>query len=166
MIYPYRLRHGDPIGIYSPSEPITEERLPRFNKGISVLSSHGYTVKYGDNVFKQNAYMAGTIKERINDINMLLSNNNVKAIMTSWGGKSCNQLLPYLDYGLIAKQRKPIMGFSDGCVLLNSITYKTGLITFHGPNVAGKLYETKHSDMSLLVEPFKSLKDINLLGKV
>jgi muramoyltetrapeptide carboxypeptidase len=166
MIYPNRLHHKGTIGIYSPSEPITEERVPRFEKGISVLKSHGFIAKYGVNALTRNAYMAGTIKERVEDINALLTARDVNAIMASWGGKSCNQLLPYLDYKLIAKQRKPIMGFSDICVLLNSITYRTGLITFHGPNVAGKLYETKHSDLSLLIEPFKTIKDWNLLGNV
>ena len=35
-------------------------------------------------------------------------------------------------------------------VLLNNITARTGLVTFYGPNVVGKLDETDHSDLSIL----------------
>jgi muramoyltetrapeptide carboxypeptidase len=38
-------------------------------------------------------------------------------------------------------------------VLLNAITAKTGLLTFHGPNIVGKLEETDHSDLGLVREP-------------
>jgi muramoyltetrapeptide carboxypeptidase len=50
----------------------------------------------------------------------------------------------------VRDSRKPIVTFSDGCVLLNAITAKTGLITFHGPNVAGKLDESNHASLDLL----------------
>lgn len=157
------LKIGDSIGIFSPSEPIVESRVDRFERGIENLKSKGFKIELATNCMNKSSYMAGSIEERISDINELLLNKDVGALLSSWGGKSCNQLVNKLDYDLIKKTSKPILGFSDPCVLLNNITAKTGLVTFYGPNVVGKLHETEHSDFAILQE--KNFSE-NLLGKV
>jgi len=43
--------------------------------------------------------------------------------------------LPYLDWQSIRAHPKVFLGISDITVLLNAISYKTGLITFHGNDV-------------------------------
>jgi muramoyltetrapeptide carboxypeptidase len=153
------------IGIFSPSEPITQSRIERLNKGTNELLMHNFKFKFSKNSLAQYYYCAGTIKERIEDIHELLADNEVSALLTSWGGKSCNQLISLINYELIQDQKKPILGFSDGCVLLNAITAITGLFTFHGPNVAGKLYETKHADLDILTNENYD-RNLNLLGDV
>lgn len=154
---------GSCLGIFSPSEPITTDRRARFEQGLEVIRSHGFTVRFGDNAFSHVAYMAGTISQRINDIHDLADDRDVDALFGSWGGKSCNQLLPHLNFEKLGSARKPILGFSDVCVLLNAVSGRTGLITFHGPNVAGKMYETRHADLELLRRgSFKNRT--NLLG--
>lgn len=158
-----RLNHNARIGIFSPSEPVTETRRPRLDEGIKILHNNGFGTKFSRHAFSLRAYMAGSVQERVNDIWELALDQEVHALMASWGGKSCNQLLPYIDYRNLLEARKPILAFSDGCVLLNAITAQTGLITFHGPNVAGKLSETKHADLSILTYDFRE-KRINLLG--
>lgn len=151
----HRIHDGATIGIYSPSEPITESRKPRFERGLYVIREHGFKIKLGSSVFGSHFYMAGTAKQRAEDIMDLLKDDDVDVLLASWGGKSCNQILSLLDYDTIRSIRKPILGFSDGCVLLNAITAKTGLFTVHGPNIAGKFYETKHADLRILKDtPF------------
>jgi muramoyltetrapeptide carboxypeptidase len=108
--------------------------------------------------------MAGTPHERVDDIHTLFASDDVDALMASWGGKSANQLVNRLDYARIARFPKPFMAFSDGGVLGNAITAQTGMITFYGPNVVGKLHETKHSDLAILRLGCSSGK--NLLGAV
>ena len=49
------------------------------------------------------------------------------------GGWGCNRILPFLDYELIAKNPKVLLGYSDITTLLNSLYHKTGLVCFHGP---------------------------------
>jgi muramoyltetrapeptide carboxypeptidase len=164
MIQCKKQRNDSCIGIFSPSEPITSEsRRVRFEKGIKVLKEYGFQIKISKNAFSQHSYMAGTPEDRANDINELVEDNEVDILLTSWGGKSCNQILRYLNYDVIKASKKPILGFSDGCVLSNAITAKTGLITFSGPNVAGKTFETKHSSLNILKENFYENKN-NLLG--
>lgn len=164
MILPHKLSQGSTIGIFSPSEPITAVRRSRFARGISILEGHGYQVITAPNAFAQDSYMAGTVAQRVDDIHTLCESTKVDALMASWGGKSANQLLGDLDFDLIARERKSILGFSDGCVLLNAITARTGLVTFYGPNVAGKLHETLHSDLALLRQAGGSGGLSNLLG--
>lgn len=134
LIKPKALKAGDAVGIISPSEPVIFK--DRFGAGIKELEKLGLKIVLGKNVFKRHGgYMAGTIKERINDLHFMLRNSQIKAIFTSRGGFCSNQLLPYLDFSLIKKNPKIILGYSDITVLLSAIYAKTGLITFHGPSV-------------------------------
>lgn len=159
------LKTGAKIGIFSPSEPITEERIVRFEKGVGILKSKGFGTQISLNAMNSLYYSAGTVNDRANDISQLIMDDSVSALMASWGGKSCNQLINAINYSEIAEKRKPILAFSDGCVLLNAITAKTGLFTFHGPNVAGKMFETKHSNLALIRSDVEN-KNSNLLGDV
>lgn len=138
---PAALKQGDTIGIISPSEPIAPEqrRKEGLQKGIQVLEDLGFRVVLARNALKSLSYMAGTPEERVADIHEMFANSKVKAIMCSWGGKSNNQLLDMIDYDLIARNPKVISGFSDPANLLNAIYAKTGLVTFYGPNIVGKL---------------------------
>ena len=78
-------------------------------------------------------YFAGTDKERAADIMDMFGNKNVKGIFTAKGGWGCARILPYLDYKIIRENPKVLIGFSDITSLLNAVTYKSGLVTFHGP---------------------------------
>lgn len=96
----------------------------------------GFRVVLGKNVFKEyGAYMAGTDEQRAADLNAMFKNPEIKGIFCSRGGQSSNRLLDLIDYRAIQKNPKVFMGFSDIAVLLNAIHKKTGLVTFHGPNV-------------------------------
>lgn len=55
--------------------------------------------------------------------------------MSFWGGFNTHQVLEYLDYDLIKKNPKVLIGYSDTTNLLSAITHKSGLITFNGPAV-------------------------------
>lgn len=61
------------------------------------------------------------------------------------------RILPLLDFELFTHKPKPIIGFSDISALLNTITSRTGLITFHGPNVT-TLPQSTNSSRQKLVE--------------
>lgn len=150
LLPPRRLKAHATVGVFSPSEPVTRERFNSLLRGISILETHGYRVKLSPNVRAATNHTAGTVQQRLDDFHALIEDDSVDVVLASWGGKSSAQLLPYLDYALVAKARKPICAFSDGGVLLNAISARTGLITFYGPNVLGKLHETSHADLAPL----------------
>lgn len=144
------LRAGSTIGLFSPSEPVGGGRADRMRRNLETLTAAGYQIVEATYARAISAYTAGTPAERAGDIHDLVHDRNVDALLATWGGKQCNELLPYLDYEAIGQAQKPVLAFSDGCVILNAITSATGLVTFHGPNVAGKLDESSHSDLSTL----------------
>lgn len=146
---PKALHLDDMIGIFSPSEPLTKERQGRMQESLDLLARN-FKYRFATHALAQTSYMAGSPEERIADITELLYDDGVQALMGSWGGKSANQLLSALPYEGFLQARKPIIGFSDVCVLLNAVTAQTGLITFAGPNIAGKLQESAHWNLGLI----------------
>ena len=57
----------------------------------------------------------------------------VGAVMAAIGGDHSCHLLPLLDFALIRKHPKILVGFSDITILNVAIWQKTGMVTFNGP---------------------------------
>jgi len=166
IIKPKKLNKGDVVGIVSPSGFIADEFKPQFQKGVEFLESLGLRVKIGKNVFKRHYYSAGTVAERVSDVHEMFSDHEVKAIIQSQGGETANELLDYLDWGLIKSNPKIFGGMSDGTALLLPIFSKTGIITLHGPDLLWGYgdgtndYETESLKQSLFGgKAFKVLPD-------
>ena len=135
IIKPERLQKGDNVAIISPSSAIPDEFKKQFNNGVKFLEELGLKVKVGKNVFKRHYYSAGTVEERLSDIHEAFENKKIKAVIMSIGGSTANNLLDGLDFELIKRNPKMFLGISDGTTLLNPIFSKTGLITYHGPDL-------------------------------
>lgn len=133
-IIPKRLKKGDTVGIVSPSGRV-RNRLGQFKRGVKKLKEMGLKVKYSKHVFDEYYYSAGTRDIRLNDFHRIWSDPKVKMVLMSQGGYTANQLLDGLDYGMIKKNPKIFAGISDGTTLLNAIYAKTGLVTYHGPDL-------------------------------
>ncbi len=136
LVKPSKLSKGDTIGIVTPSEPITEEKLSRYEKGIDELKVRGFRIKVGEYALgNKDNYVASSDSERAEDINRMFKDPEVKAILCTTGGYNSNGVLPHLDYQAIAKNPKIFVGLSDPTAIINAIHKKTGLVTFHGPSV-------------------------------
>ena len=159
------LSDGDTIGIFSPSEWLGDNRPERVHAGAEMLERQGFKVQYARNYLCQDTIRAGTVEQRTSDISELLDRPDVDALLATWGGKACNHLVSKLPYPKFATAQKPIIGFSDTCVLSNAISAKTGLVTFYGPNIAGKLDESTWSDFGWLRKDFP-WSTTNLIGSV
>ncbi len=134
IIKPKALRRGDVIGIAAPaSPPVSEEKLA---SGIRYLEQLGYRLELGSNLYHRRGYLAGTDEERVSDIHQLFSNTNVNAIFTARGGYGSMRILSLLDYRLIQKNPKILVGYSDITALQLALFTKIGLITFSGPMVS------------------------------
>ncbi len=135
IIKPKKLQKGDTVVIVSPSGCVPDELKDQFNKGVKFLESLGLKVKIGKNALKRFYYSGGTVAERLSDIHDAFSDKEVKAIVMSVGGASANHLLEGLDFNLIKNNPKIFCGISDGTTLLNPIFSKSGLVTYHGPDL-------------------------------
>lgn len=73
-------------------------------------------------------------RARVADLHAAFADDSVDAILATIGGFNSNELLPYIDYDLIAKHPKIICGYSDSTAFLNAIFAKTGNLTYMGPS--------------------------------
>lgn len=135
IIRPQKLNQGDVVGIVSPSEPVTENLRAQFKRGLEALHSFGVKTKLAPHVFEQHYYNAGTAAQRVEDFNGMWRDPQVKMILMSQGGETANHLLAGIDYEMIKHNPKIFAGISDGTTLLNAIFAKTGLVTYHGPDL-------------------------------
>lgn len=131
VILPPALKKGDLIGVCAPAGGIkSHSEITEFEK---VLNELGYKVLFSNHIESNTGYFSGTDQQRAEDFINLIQNDEVKAIFFIRGGWGCARILDYLNFDIIQSNPKIIMGFSDPTSLLNAITVKTGLVTFHGP---------------------------------
>lgn len=131
---PDKLHQNDMVGIIAPSHFIDRQNS-NVREGLECLKSSVFEVVLGENLYKQHGQSAGTIEERLSDIETMFRNINIKAIFCALGGDSANQLLANIDYNLIRNNPKIFVGFSDNTHLQLSIFHKTGLSSFYGPSL-------------------------------
>jgi muramoyltetrapeptide carboxypeptidase len=128
---PPKLKRGDVIGIIAPaSAPVPAEKI---DKGARYFEGLGYRVKLGANVRAVHGHLAGTDAQRVGDLNAMLNDPEVKAIIAVRGGYGTPRLLPFVDYDAVRRQPKILVGYSDLTGLQLALFAKTGLITFSGP---------------------------------
>ncbi|PRY88060.1 S66 peptidase family protein [Mongoliibacter ruber] len=135
LILPFPINPGDKVGLVSPSAA-TGERI-EFEFAKEALEALGLEVELGENLKKRRGHLAGTDEERASDLNYMFENKHIKAIICIRGGSGAARILPLINYEIIKKNPKPLLGYSDITALHNAIHAKTGLITFHGPNGSG-----------------------------
>ena len=129
------------IGVFSSSSPVSATVPVRYNRGKEYLASKSICVVDGKLCGKQDHYRSGSIKERADEFNQLLYNENIQVLMAAIGGYNTNSILPYIDYEYLKKHPKVIIGYSDTTALLLGIYAKTGIVTFYGPALASSFGE-------------------------
>ena len=131
IIKPPALKKGDTVGLVTPASGVFEPQTIR--EGRETLASLGFRVKFGKNISRRYGYLAGQDDERADDLHTMFEDEEVKAIVALRGGYGSMRLLDKLDYDLIRKNPKIVLGYSDITSLHLAIHSMTGLVTFHGP---------------------------------
>lgn len=129
-----RLKKGDHIRVVSPSWSI--ERIGGFEANVAAkekLEALGFRLSFSEHYFENDIFDSAPIASRVADLEAAFANETIDAILTTIGGFNCNELLPYLDFDLIAQNPKIFCGYSDTTALLNAIYAKTGIQTYMGP---------------------------------
>lgn len=164
-IYSLPVRRGDTVGLVLPSSMITAETLDQVLAAIDGLGLKyklGRTMQRVVKMFTAqqdgtidqlwpqliaaerteyqtrvaSGYMAGEPQGRAQDINDFFADDEVDAIWCLRGGFSSSQIMPYLDYDLIRRHPKQIIGHSDITNVIAGIHRQTGLVTYHAPMIA------------------------------
>lgn len=124
------LQPGDAIGIMAPSNRTDRAQV---DAAVAQLEAVSYKVKVHQQTHLQFHQSAGRPAEKAAAFHELWADPSVKAIMAARGGNQASKMLPLLDFKLLAKTPKVLIGFSDVTVLLTAIYKNTGVVTFHGP---------------------------------
>ncbi|WP_042649147.1 LD-carboxypeptidase, partial [Aeromonas media] len=133
LLKPPGLRPGDTIGFFSPSSAATAWAPNRFARAKAYLAAQSFELKAGSLTGERDHWRSGSIAARAEELNALIRDPEVRAIMSVIGGSNSNALLPYLDYEALKRDPKIIIGYSDVTALLLGIHARTGLVTFYGP---------------------------------
>ncbi len=111
----------------APNEP------GRIRFAIDTVESLGFKVKPGAHLFDRDGYLAGSDAARAADLNAMFADDGVDAIWCVRGGYGASRILPALDYALMQRRPKALIGYSDITALHMAIHRHAGLVTFHGP---------------------------------
>ena len=137
------------IRVVAPSLSYGEKRkyAMQYSRAKSRLEARGYRVTYGSNIKNVMHFGTASREERADDFNQAYRDANVDIIIALSGGWSCNEILPYIDWEVLRKNPKPLVGFSDISVLLNAIYAKTGGVGYLGPTFSrlGQMVEWRYS---------------------
>ena len=131
---PARLKPGDTVGLVCPAAPAYSRETVQIT--IESLAALGLKTKLSPHFYDRYGYLAGRDIDRAADLNGMFADPSVSLIMAMHGGWGCARILPLLDYDLIRRNPKLLIGYSDITALLLGIHAKTGLATIHGPEGA------------------------------
>jgi muramoyltetrapeptide carboxypeptidase len=131
IIKPKRLRPGDTVALINPAgataHPVDIEIVKESMEAL------GLKIKLGAHLMDRYGYLAGKDKDRASDVNAQFADPSVSGVVAVRGGWGCARILPFLDFELIRRNPKILIGYSDVTALLLGVYAKTSLITFHGP---------------------------------
>jgi len=125
---PEYLQAGDIIGITSPAGHISAEEI---QPAVLLMESWGFKVQIGATIGKKDYTFGGTDEERKADLQQMMDNPDIAAIMCARGGYGLVRIIDQLNFEKIVRHPKWIIGFSDITVLHCHMNKKYGMATLH-----------------------------------
>ena len=111
MIQPPSLQKNDTIGIVATGRKLDADTLQASTR---IIESWGYQVRTGRNILSNaHHYLAGSDAERLADLQSMLDDPSIKAIIFARGGYGTTRILDQLNFDSFLKKPKWICGFSD-----------------------------------------------------
>lgn len=135
LVCPPYLQKGDSVGVVTVSSPVTHSR-GKADSLIAIMESWGLKVKLGKNLFKRECgAFSVSDKERGEELQEMIDNENIKAIIFYRGGYGAIRTVDYVDLTPLKKHPKWVMGFSDLTTYL-SLLNNMGIESIHGGMVS------------------------------
>jgi len=130
IITPPPLEKGDTIGIICPAGYMPYEKAETC---VNTFQQWGFEVKVGKTLGNQYNYFSGTDAERLKDLQQMLDDVNVKAILCARGGYGLSRIIDDIDFTQFKQNSKWIIGYSDITILHMHIYTKYGIASMHAP---------------------------------
>ncbi len=129
MVYPTKIDKGDVIGIVAPAGKLEQSVI---NQAASRIEGMGYKVKFGRFIHEYRYNFSSSDDNRLYDLQDMLDDVNVKAIICTRGGYGMIRIVDKLDFSKFKQNPKWVVGFSD-ITVLHSAIQKHGIASIHGP---------------------------------
>lgn len=145
MITPPFLKKGDTIAIAAPARKITPEQL---QPAIDIFKAWGFNVLVPDDIYATENQFAGSDALRTAQLQQLLNNTEVNAIICARGGYGIIRIIDNIDFSAFKASPKWIIGYSDVTIMHSHIQQNLGIETLHAgmpinfaPAATADLYE-------------------------
>lgn len=135
MITPRRFRplpRQGRLGLAWPASPAGEDDL---RPGLEIVRELGYELAWRPAGEGPLPYLAGTDRDRAEELTRLMIQEPVGGVVAARGGYGCLRTAGLLDFPRLAAAGRPLVGFSDVTVLLSGLL-KAGLCSIHGPSLS------------------------------
>jgi muramoyltetrapeptide carboxypeptidase len=132
---PPRLREGDLVGVVSPAS--SWENRSEILRGVAALEAWGLRVRLGAHANDRHGYMAGRDEDRAADLNAMMADPEVRAVICLQGGYGSPRLVPLLDEAAFRASSKALCGYSDITMLHLAMERWSNTISFYSNGAVG-----------------------------
>lgn len=162
MQRPPFLRPGDRVSILSTARKVSKEEM---GPAVRILQEWGLVVQEAPHLYSEDHQFAGSVEERLKDLQEALDDPGIKAIFCARGGYGTVQLIDRVDFRTFEKQPKWIIGFSDITVLHCHIQRHYGVPTLHAPMPVNFKDLDEHALNTLHKALFSGMDSVEFEGK-
>ena len=124
---PNYLKEGDKIALISTARKISFNEL---QSAIECIKSWGLDLVLGEHLFNSHNQFSASDDERTKDLQSMLNNPEIKAILCVRGGYGTVRIIDNIDFSQFQKNPKWLAGFSD-ITVLHSHIHKLNVATLH-----------------------------------
>jgi muramoyltetrapeptide carboxypeptidase len=138
------------VRVVAPSGPIPPDD---FARGAAVLSAR-YQLRYDPaSLLRATGFTAGPDRVRLAELQAALRDEEARAVIMGRGGYGLLRILAHIEPDLLRAAGKPIVGFSDGTLLLAQAA-RAGVASIHGPVITqlGRLGQDDHDALFAALE--------------
>lgn len=128
------LKAGDIIGITCPASPIEMTDMLYCKQS---LQNWGFNVCVGNTVGQHWQRFGGSDAERASDLQLMLNDPSIKAIIFARGGYGAMRMMDSIDWSALKQHPKWLIGYSDITAIHCHVQTMYGIPTIHGDMVNG-----------------------------
>lgn len=132
IIPPY-LSQGNTIGIVCPAGYLPKDKAETC---MRVLTEWGFEVRAGSTLGSQHNYFSGTDEQRLEDLQHMLDDKSIHAILCGRGGYGVGRIIDKIDFRKFRKHPKWIIGYSDITILHSHLYSRLKTASLHSPMAA------------------------------
>ncbi len=144
-VWPHKIAPGAKVAVVAPSGGEPDPK--NVEDGLQAIRDFGYVPTLGPNSGGKIGFLAARDDQRRSDLMWAFTDPDFEAVICLRGGYGAARILPDLDYDLIRRSRRPLIGFSDITALHLALLARANLVSFHGPCATSSFNDFSNSWM-------------------